>query len=51
MAKLTPEQAAEIRRAYVPFHVTRKALAAQFKVHPSTIKQIHKNETWKEVAR
>jgi hypothetical protein len=46
-AKLTPEKAEEIRRAYVPYKMSAPKLSKIFGVHSSSVYAIVKGETWR----
>jgi hypothetical protein len=49
-ARLTEEQVAAIRRAFVPCHVTRAMLAEEYGVSVSAIKKIILGATWRRAA-
>lgn len=48
-AKLTSEIVSEIRRRYVRRKVTAEMLAAEYGVHPSTIRRVLKGKYWSHV--
>ena len=46
-AKITADQAKEIRHLYVPYKVTQRKLAEMYGVHPETIGCLLRGHTWK----